>query len=101
MAAPDPDRELDSSVSEIAEALQRQPHLYMRLLQNSLTVAESLRDNYFKNTAKFVAALKWRMRPEETDPVLACSTVDGLGWSALQGEVVTFIDGGVGQVQIS
>jgi len=86
---------------QVEEALQRQPHLYMRLLQNSLTVAESLRDNYFRNTAKFVAALKWRMRPAESNPIMACSAADGVNWPELQGEVVTFIDGGVGQVQIS
>jgi hypothetical protein len=27
---------------EIAASLQRQPHLFLRLMQNSLTVAESL-----------------------------------------------------------
>jgi NurA domain-containing protein len=101
MAAPDPDRESDPSVSEIAESLQRQPHLFMRLLQNSLTVAESLRDNYFKNTARFVSDLKRRMRTEKDAPILLCSRADILEWPTLQGEVVTFIDGGVGQVEIS
>jgi hypothetical protein len=86
---------------EVAESLQRQPHIYMRLLQNSLTVAESLRDNYFKNTAKFVSDLKRRMRLSEGDPILTCSRADSMQWSDLQGEVVTFVDGGVGQVQIS
>jgi hypothetical protein len=36
----------------VREDLQRQPHLLMKLAENSLTVAESLRDNYFKNTAR-------------------------------------------------
>ena len=32
---------------EIAASLQRHPHILLRLMQNSLMVAESLRDNYF------------------------------------------------------
>ena len=41
----------------------------MKLAENSLTVAESLRDNYFKNTAQFVAALR-----KEFDTVIASTT---------------------------
>lgn len=86
---------------EVATSLQRQPHIFMRLMQNSLTVAESLRDNYFKNTTRFVSHLKQRMLVDAGDPILLCTRADGLEWSDLQGEVVTFIDGGVGQVEIS
>ena len=39
---------------KVKEDLQRQPHLFMKLAQNALTVAESLRDNYFSNTARFI-----------------------------------------------
>lgn len=85
---------------QVAASLQRQPHLYMRLLQNSLTVAESLRDNYFKNTAKFVSHLKQKIALR-VDSLLTCAKADGLAWSDLHGEVVTFIDGGVGQIRIS
>ena len=49
----------------VREDLQRQPHLLMKLAENSLTVAESLRDNYVKNTAKFVAHLRGAMRMAE------------------------------------
>src|ERR1043165_1896325 len=42
----------------VAEDLQRQPHLLMMLAENALAVAESLRDNYFRNTARFIAALR-------------------------------------------
>src|SRR2546422_107508 len=35
------------------------------------------------------------------EPILVCTRADELKWSDLQGEVVTFIDGGVGQVEIS
>jgi hypothetical protein len=86
---------------EVAVLLQRQPHIFMRLMQNSLTVAESLRDNYFKNTTRFVSHLKQRMRNTDGDPILVFNRADELEWSDLQGEVVTFIDGGVGQVEIS
>jgi hypothetical protein len=89
----------------VREDLQRQPHLLMKLAENALTVAESLRDNYFKNTAQFVTALRKAMY--ETDqgkrahPPLCVHQVEDADWSAVQGEVVTFIDGGVGRVQIS
>lgn len=38
-------------VEKVREDLQRQPHLFMKLAQNALTVAESLRKNYFTNTS--------------------------------------------------
>jgi len=85
---------------DVAATLQRQPHLFMRLLQNSLMIADGLRQSYFPNTARFVTDLKRRMLLSP-GKILACQKADGLEWSDLQGEVVTFIDGGVGQVEIS
>ena len=38
---------------------------------------------------------------DRRDPILRCIRADELEWSDLQGEVVTFIDGGVGHVEIS
>jgi hypothetical protein len=77
----------------------------MKLAENSLTVAESLRDNYFKNTAKFVAHLRGAMRMagagKRSDSILETLSVDDADWSDLQGEVVTFMDGGIGEVEIS
>jgi len=89
----------------VREDLQRQPHLLLKLAENALTVAESLRDNYFKNTAQFVTALRRAMvaasQGKRPDPILTAHKVDNVDWSTMQGEVVTFIDGGVGRVQIS
>ena len=60
--------------SGVHEDLQRQPHLLMKLAENSLTVAESLRDNYFRNTARLVTALRRAMHAasegERPDPIL-------------------------------
>ena len=85
--------------------LQRQPHLLMKLAENALTVAESLRDNYFKNTAKFVVALRKAMylagEGQRSDSPLTTYPVGDIEWSQFQNEVVTFIDGGIGRVQIS
>lgn len=83
----------------VEEDLQRLPHLFFRLAENALLVSESLRSNYFANTATFVHQLCRRMKSD--DPILYHTSVDGLGWDDVRGEVVTFIDGGVGQVQIS
>lgn len=92
-------------VEEAREDLQRQPHLFMKLAENALTVAESLRDNYFANTATFVAHLRRAMleaaQGRRPDPILHTQVIENADWSELQGEVVTFIDGGVGQVQVS
>ena len=92
-------------VEKVREDLQRQPHLFMKLAQNALTVAESLRENYFANTARFVAHLRGAMleaaQGRRPDPILHTQVIENTDWSELQGEVVTFIDGGVGQVQIS
>lgn len=89
----------------VREDLQRQPHLFVKLAQNALTVAESLRSNYFKNTAHFIVLLRRAIdqatKGERSKPILTTHRVKNAEWSAVQNEVVTFIDGGVGQVQIS
>lgn len=90
---------------QILEDLQSQPHIMMKLAQNALLVAESLRDNYFKNTATFVKHLRATMRQaargERKDEILKVQAVNNLSWQDVQDEVVTFIDGGLGQVQMS
>ncbi|MCC7352823.1 MAG: DNA double-strand break repair nuclease NurA [Anaerolineae bacterium] len=89
----------------VREDLQRQPHLFVKLAENALAVAESLRNNYFKNTTHFVTALRKAMQAasqgKRSDPPLTVCKIDGADWATFQGEVVTFIDGGVGRVQIS
>src|SRR5438270_4811188 len=90
---------LHATEEAVREDLQRQPHLFMKLAENALTVAESLRDNYFKNTAKFVAHLRRRIhegsQSTRSDAILTVHNVTRAEWSTLQGEVATFIDGGV------
>lgn len=100
-------RELGRRLTEdgVREDLQRQPHLMLKLAENAFTVAESLRDNYFKNTASFVTTLRQAMQAaadgKRVDPILTTHQVGQLDWLDMQGEVVTFIDGGVGRVRIS
>ncbi|HEX4590860.1 MAG TPA: hypothetical protein VH120_13070, partial [Gemmataceae bacterium] len=96
----------DRRLSEegVREDLQRRPHLFLKLAENALCVAESLRGNYFHNTAKFVTALRRKMREPAAgmgDPVLSVDPVRDADWSSVAGEVVTFIDGGIGSVQVS
>lgn len=92
-----------STEQGVQEDFQRQPHLFLRLAENALTVAESLRDNYFRNTAQFVTALRKAMRASgvRSEPILNAQPVPETDWHDLHNEVVTFIDGGVGQVQLS
>lgn len=96
--------ELDSTASIEAE-LQRQPHILLKLAENSLTVAKSLRDNYFKDTARFVSdvrkAIKLAQREARPESILDATDVSTTEWTDFKDEIVTFIDGGVGRVQIS
>ena len=89
----------------VREDLQRQPHLFMKLAENALTVAESLRNNYFKNTASFVTDLRkavdYASQGKRSEAILQISDIENAEWEEFQNEVVTFIDGGVGNVQIS
>jgi hypothetical protein len=89
----------------VQEDLQRQPHILLRLAENALTVAESLRDNYFKNTASFVGAIRRAIYQASTgerdEPLISIHDVSGADWSQFQNEHVSFIDGGIGRVQIS
>lgn len=89
----------------VREDLQRQPHLFMKLAENALTVAESLRNNYFKNTAIFVSTLRKAIdksnQGERANSIINISEIKKLEWEMLKGEIVSFIDGGVGSVQIS
>lgn len=88
-----------SSEAGVNEDLQSQPQLFLKLAENALTVAESFRNNYFKNTAQFVSHLRTGMN--RIDPPLQTFPATNLTWQDVQGEIVTFIDGGVGQVQIA
>jgi hypothetical protein len=89
----------------VREELQRQRHILMRLAENALTVAESLRDNYFQNTAKFVTALRRSIYLADhgatSGKILTATSVAGASWNDHRGEVVTFIDGGIGTVEFS
>ena len=89
----------------VRDDLQRQRHLFMKLAENALTVAESLRNNYFRNTASFVSHLRRAIHDGEqgkrTAPLLAVHRIEHAEWQEMRDEVVTFIDGGVGQVRIS
>ena len=96
----------DDSLTEqgVITDLQNQPHLMIKLQENALLVAESLRDNYFANTAKFVTILRRAMREADLgkrQQILNAKAINDLDWEKVQGEVVTFIDGGLGQVQMS
>src|SRR5262245_44534523 len=94
-----------NSATSVEAELQRQPHILMKLAENSLTVAQSIRDNYFRNTARFISdvrrAIAQAERGERPAPLLRIEDVSSACWADYQDEVVSFIDGGVGRVQIS
>src|SRR5438270_11744965 len=85
------------SPAHVEAELQRQPHILMKLAENSLTVAQSIRDNYFRNTARFVSdvrrAIAQAERGDRPDAVLQTEDLSAACWSDYQDEVVSFIDG--------
>lgn len=85
--------------------LIRQTHILLHLTENALTVAENLRNNYFKNTAKFVSHLRTAIAEfsdgQRNEPIIGVYRIENAQWSLLQNEVISFIDGGIGRVQIS
>src|SRR5262245_29812092 len=90
-----------NSATSVEAELQRQPHILMKLAENSLTVANSLRDNYFRNTARFVSDVRRAIQQKRPQPILTTSDLTSTCWGDCQDEVVCFVDGGVGRVQIS
>lgn len=87
--------------SALAADLQKQPLILMRLAENALTVAESFRDNYLKNTAAFISDLRRAVGQIRAEPIMTVHEIENARWSEVSGEVVTFIDGGVGSVRLS
>lgn len=81
----------------IGQEIQNHPHVLLKLQENALTVAENLRDNYFNNTTKLIAFLR---EQNKTNKLFKIENVGDPQWSDFQNEVVTFIDGGVGQVEM-
>lgn len=97
-------RDRNVTAEAVSAEIQRRPHVFLQLAENALTVAENLRGNYFHNTARFIAALRQASRLAEAGrraPVLRTFDARGLSWEDLRGEVVTFLDGGIGQVQVA
>lgn len=90
---------------EIMQEIVKRPHIFVALVQNALTVAQSLRDNYFTDTAELVSLLRpkvdyGRGRDNIKDPIFEMRAVDkSKCWEDYRGEEIAFIDGGVGSVE--
>ncbi len=95
----------DPSTESVAEEIQSHPHLYAQMAENSLYIAESLRNTYLAGTERFIGHIRNRMAKAranpELNPFVPVLTLQPLTWADVKGEVVTFIDGGIGQVHIS
>ena len=90
---------------EVEAELQCQPVVRFCLAENALTVARNLRDNYFMNTVRFMSNVRTAIRRVRTGQrdiaILETTGVDGTCWNDVQGNDVTFMDGGVGRVEIA
>ena len=91
--------------SDVQEDLLRQPQLMMKIVEKTLLVAKNLRDNYFRNTARFISHLRRAMnrdnKEEQESSILQTYSVADAAWEEFQNELVSFIDGGVGQTELS
>lgn len=89
----------------VREDLQSQPQILMKLAENALIVAENLRNNYFNNTTRFITHLRNAIQDAKQgrrrDTILSIYGIENAEWSKFQNEVVTFIDGGVGRVELA
>lgn len=79
--------------------LADRPHLFVRLAENALTIAQGMRDNYLRNTATLVSQIRTSL--QRANPPFQICDATPVSWEDVRDEVVTFIDGGVGQVQIA
>jgi len=93
-----------SQAQEIAQQIAKRPHIFVALVQNALTVAQCLRENYFTNTARLVSRLRAQTAAGTSSsdgPLFAVETIDrNKTWDDYRGEQIAFIDGGVGSVEI-
>ncbi|GAB4323313.1 MAG: hypothetical protein Kow0091_30660 [Geminocystis sp.] len=85
------------SQQNIIQKIKQQPHILIKLQENALTVATNLRDNYFKNTADLIAFLQ---EQNQNQNLFKIENVNNPQWSDFKNEVVTFIDGGVGKIEM-
>ncbi len=101
------DNEIEEQLadSDVLEDLRQQPQLMMGLVEKSLLVAENLRNNYCRNTAYFISHLRRAMerdnKGEQESPILQTYSVADTAWEEFQNELVSFIDGGIGQTELS
>lgn len=89
----------------VSEEITKRPHIFIALVQNALTIAQSLRDNYFINTAKVVSRIRDDLTAKDIsttqEMIFNINCIDkSIGWEELRGEEVAFIDGGIGSVEI-
>lgn len=92
-----PEQLQEITQQSIAQRIQQQPHILIKLQENALTVAENLRGNYFQNTAKLIDFLQ---ENNKNNNLFKTENIGQPQWSDFKNEVVTFIDGGVGQVEM-
>ena len=71
--------------NEVLEDLYQQPQLMMQIVEKSLLVAENLRGNYYRNTARFITHLRQAMKRDST--ILQTFSVKDATWEEFQNEL--------------
>ncbi len=96
---------LEKDENKVLEDLRQQPRLMEQLVEKSLLVAENLRHNYYHNTARFIGHMRNTMDAFDSrrhaSAILQTFSVKDATWGEFQNEIVSFIDGGIGQSRLS
>jgi hypothetical protein len=91
------DSTLDQLTTDSLTELRRQPNIFRRIIESSLVVGRDIREQYLPITAALLERIRSAGLMDEIGIVdVGLDTF----WPKHRGEFVTFIDGGVGNIQI-
>ncbi len=80
---------------DVAVPLPGDPDLFVRIAENALTVAEDLREDYFKSTLRLARAMREEFRA--SDGMYRISRLEGVRSEPC---AVAFVDGGLSEVDM-
>jgi len=91
----------ETSDSKISTRTLGQPDILKLIASTSLLLGEELRNEFVQITDLIGSSLRDSiLKGNNVHPDIKINMVSPLSWSSLRGEVVCFIDGGVGEVDI-
>jgi len=83
-------------MSDIRDRVRSEPDIFLRLTQNSMAVAKSIRENFVENTLELAGKLRENLESNSLDGL----TIKKLANNQNRRITASFIDGGVGEADI-